>query len=202
MEPFRSTEGIVAPLDQTDVDTDMIIPAAFLKRVERTGFGDFLFYAKRFKADGAPDPNFLLNQPRFKNANVLVAGRNFGCGSSREHAPWALQQYGFTAVIAPSFADIFNNNCAQIGLLTVPLPEERVREILDASNAREGYQLHIDLERQEVTDPFGRVDHFEIDAFKKHCLLNGLDAVGLTLRHEADIARYESRRRSWLPAFN
>ncbi|MGH2519149.1 MAG: 3-isopropylmalate dehydratase small subunit, partial [Chloroflexota bacterium] len=155
MEPFRSTEGIVAPLDQTDVDTDMIIPAAFLKRVERTGFGDFLFYAKRFKADGAPDPNFLLNQPRFKNANVLVAGRNFGCGSSREHAPWALQQYGFTAVIAPSFADIFNNNCAQIGLLTVPLPEERVREILDASNAREGYQLHIDLERQEVTDPFG-----------------------------------------------
>ncbi|HUZ77334.1 MAG TPA: 3-isopropylmalate dehydratase small subunit [Chloroflexota bacterium] len=202
MEPFHSAEGIVAPLDQTDVDTDMIIPAAFLKRVERTGFGDFLFYAKRFKADGTPEPNFLLNQPRFKNANVLVAGRNFGCGSSREHAPWALQQYGFKAVIAPSFADIFNNNCAQIGLLTVALPEERVREILDASNAREGYQLHIDLERQEVTDPFGHVDHFEIDAFKKHCLLNGLDAVGLTLRHEADIARYESRRRSWLPAFS
>ncbi|HEU0166327.1 MAG TPA: 3-isopropylmalate dehydratase small subunit, partial [Chloroflexota bacterium] len=175
------------------------IPAEFLKRVERSGFGQFLFYAKRFNADGSPNQDFILNQPQYQGAKILVAGPNFGCGSSREHAPWALEDYGFRAVIAPSFADIFTNNCAQIGLLNVVLPEDRVRKMLDDAAAREGYSVAIDLEAQTVTDPFGHVDHFEIDGFRKYRLLNGLDAIGLTLQHEDDIARYESQRASWLP---
>ncbi len=202
MEAFKKEEGVVLPLDQTDVDTDMIIPAEFLKRVERTGFGQALFFAKRFKADGTPNPDFILNKPQYAGASILVAGRNFGCGSSREHAPWALQDYGFKAIIAPSFADIFTNNCAQIGLLTVTLPEERVREILDAAATKEGYQISVDLEKQEVLDPFGRVDTFQIDPFKKYCLLNGLDSIGLTLQHEADITAYEAKRPHWMPVFS
>jgi 3-isopropylmalate/(R)-2-methylmalate dehydratase small subunit len=190
---------VVAPFDQTDVDTDLIVPARYLKRTERTGYGQFLFYSKRFRADGTPNPDFVLNKPQHREATVFVSGRNFGCGSSREHAPWALQDYGFKAIVAPSFADIFASNAAQVGLLTITLPEERVRQIMDTAGTREGYQLTIDLEAQTVTDGFGRVDRFEIDAFKKHCLLNGLDAIGLTLQREAEIARFEAGRPTWMP---
>jgi 3-isopropylmalate/(R)-2-methylmalate dehydratase small subunit len=198
VEPFRRHTGVVAPFDQTDVDTDLIVPAHCLKRIERTGYGRFLFYSKRFRADGAPNPEFVLNKPQYQEATVLVTGRNFGCGSSREHAPWALQDYGFKVIVAPSFADIFANNAAQIGLLTITLPEERVREMVESAG-REGYQLTIDLEAQTVTDGFGRVDRFEIDTFKKHCLLNGLDAIGLTLQHETEIAKFEANRPTWMP---
>jgi 3-isopropylmalate/(R)-2-methylmalate dehydratase small subunit len=199
MMPFKQHAGVVVPFDRSDVDTDLIIPARFLKRIERTGYGQFLFASKRYRGDGTPDPDFVLNRPEYREGTVLVAGRNFGCGSSREHAPWALQEYGFRVVIAPSFGEIFANNAAQIGLLTVTLPEERVRQILDMAAEREGYQLAVDLESQTVTDGFGRRDSFEIDAFKKHCLLNGLDAIGLTLQHEAEIVRFEAARPAWMP---
>ena len=199
MEPFKTHTGVAVPFDRPDVDTDLIIPARYLKRIERTGYGQFLFYPKRFLPDGTPDPEFVLNKPQYREGTILVTGRNFGCGSSREHAPWALQDFGFKVIVAPSFADIFANNSAQIGLLTVVLPEARVRQIMDAASTREGYQLTVDLEAQTVTDGFGHADAFEIDAFKKHCLLNGLDAIGLTLQHEAEIARFESTRPAWLP---
>lgn len=199
MEPFKTHTGIVVPFDQADVDTDLIIPARYLKRIDRRGYGEFLFYSKRFRGDGTPNPDFVLNRPQFWKGTVLVAGRNFGCGSSREHAPWALQDYGFKAIVAPSFADIFANNSAQVGLLTIVLPEKRVRQIMDTAATREGYQLTVDLETQTVTDGFGHKDTFEIDAFKKHCLLNGLDAIGLTLQHEAAITRFESGRPTWMP---
>ena len=199
MMPFKQHAGVVVPFDRSDVDTDLIIPARFLKRIERTGYGQFLFASKRYRGDGTPDPDFVLNRPEYREGTVLVAGRNFGCGSSREHAPWALQEYGFRVVIAPSFGEIFANNAAQIGLLTVTLPEERVRQILEMAAEREGYQLAVDLESQTVTDGFGRRDSFEIDAFKKHCLLNGLDAIGLTLQHEAEIVRFEGARPAWMP---
>jgi 3-isopropylmalate/(R)-2-methylmalate dehydratase small subunit len=199
MTPFKEHTGVVVPLDRSDVDTDQIIPARYLKRIERTGYGQFLFAGKRYRDDGTPDPDFVLNRPEYREGTVVVAGRNFGCGSSREHAPWALQEYGFRVVIAPSFGDIFANNAAQIGLLTIALPEERVRQILDTAAAREGYQLSVDLESQTVTDGFGRRDGFEIDGFKKHCLLHGLDAIGLTLEHDAEIARFEAARPAWMP---
>ena len=199
MEPFRTHTGVVVPFDRPDVDTDLIVPARYLKRVDRTGYGELLFYSKRFLPDGAPDPEFVLNRPQYRGGSILVAGRNFGCGSSREHAVWALQEYGFQAIVAPSFADIFANNAAQIGLLTIVLPEARVREIIQAASTREGYQLTVDLEAQTVTDGFGHRDRFEIDAFKKHCLLNGLDAIGLTLQHESEIARFEAGRPAWMP---
>lgn len=199
MTPFKQHTGVVVPLDRSDVDTDQIIPARYLKRIERTGYGQFLFAGKRYRDDGTPDPDFVLNRHEYREGTVLVAGRNFGCGSSREHAPWALQEYGFRVVIAPSFGDIFANNAAQIGLLTITLPEERVRQILDTAAAREGYQLSVDLESQTVTDGFGRRDGFEIDGFKKHCLLHGLDAIGLTLQHDAEIARFEGARPGWMP---
>jgi len=197
--PFKQHTGVVVPLDRSDVDTDQIIPARYLKRIERTGYGQFLFAGKRYRDDGTPDPDFVLNRHEYREGTVLVAGRNFGCGSSREHAPWALQEYGFRVVVAPSFGDIFANNAAQIGLLTITLPEERVRQILDTAAAREGYQLSVDLESQTVTDGFGRRDGFEIDGFKKHCLLHGLDAIGLTLQHDAEIARFEASRPAWMP---
>ncbi|HYM92433.1 MAG TPA: 3-isopropylmalate dehydratase small subunit [bacterium] len=199
MEPFRTHTGVVVPFDRTDVDTDLIIPARYLKRIDRAGYGQLLFYSKRFLPDGAPDPEFVLNRPQYRGSTVLVAGRNFGCGSSREHAAWALQDYGFKVIVAPSFADIFANNAAQIGLLTIVLPEERVRQIMEVAGTREGYQLTVDLEAQTVTDGFGHRDRFEVDAFKKHCLLNGLDAIGLTLQHEAEIARFEAARPAWMP---
>ena len=199
MDPFKAHTGVVVPFDQADVDTDLIIPARYLKRTERTGYGEFLFYSKRFRADGTPDPEFVLNQPQFREGTVLVAGQNFGCGSSREHAPWALQDYGFKVIVAPSFADIFSNNAAQVGLLTIVLPEERIRQVLDAASTREGYQFTIDLETQTVIDGFGRTDTFEIDAFKKRCLLNGLDPIGLTLQHASEITRFEAGRPGWMP---
>ena len=199
MEPFRTHNGIVVPLAIPDCNTDLITPARYLKRIERTGYGDVLFYPLRYRDDGSPNPDFVLNNPDYRDGTILVAGRNFGCGSSREHAPWALQDYGFKAIIAPSFADIFANNCAQIGLLTIVLPEARVREMLDTASTREGYQITVDLARQTVTDAFGRTDRFEIDSFKKHCLLNGLDPIALTLQHEDEIASYEGARPDWMP---
>ena len=195
MEPFVKLTGNVAPLDRVSVDTDQIIPAVYLKRIERTGYGEFLFARWRFNEDGSPKPDFVLNQDGYRDAKVLVAGRNFGCGSSREHAPWALDGYGIRCVIAPSFADIFYNNCFQNGLLPVILPEEAVRRILDKALASPGYQLNIDLAAQRVWDADEELSFgFEIDAFRKHALLNGLDDIGLTLQHEDKITTYEKGR--------
>ena len=197
MLPFRTHTGVVAPLLRANVDTDQIIPKQFLKRVERTGFGQFLFYDWRFRAGGEADAGFVLNEPRYHGASVLVAGRNFGCGSSREHAPWALLDYGFRAIIAPSFADIFANNCLKNGLLPVVLPDAEITEIAARASASEGYALTVDLERREVRDDAGFVARFKIDEFRRNCLLEGLDDIGLTLRHEARIKAYEERRPRW-----
>ncbi len=194
MEPFRRHTGIVVPLDRVNVDTDQIIPKQFLKRIERTGFGQFLFNDWRFKPDGKPNPEFILNAPRYKAASILLAAKNFGCGSSREHAPWALGDYGFRAVIAPSFADIFSNNCGKNGLLTVVLTESEVNKLMKRAKEAEGYQLTIDLELKQVYDEKGFSAAFEIDEFRRRCLLDGLDDIGLTLRHEAQITAYEQRR--------
>ncbi len=198
MEPFVKVTGIGAPMDRVNVDTDQIIPKQFLKRIERTGFGQFCFFDWRFLPDGRPNSEFELNLPKYKDASILVAGRNFGCGSSREHAPWALQEYGFRAIIAPSFADIFNNNCAQNGILTVVLPEDAVRTLLDRAQANEGYSLSVDLERCLVEDDMGFSMHFDIDPFKRRRLLNGLDDIGLTLQHEDEITEFEQRRPDWI----
>ncbi len=194
MQPFRTHTGIVAPLDRANVDTDQIIPKQFLKRIERTGFGEFLFYDWRCQADGRPDPGFVLNQAAYRGASLLVAGRNFGCGSSREHAPWALADYGFRAIIAPSFADIFTSNCFQNGLLPVILPEAAVREIMRRAREQAPYRLTVDLEGRTVYDQGGFRASFAIDDFRRHCLLNGLDDIGLTQQQEAEIAAYEKRR--------
>ena len=194
MEPFKRHTGLVATLDRVNVDTDQIIPKQFLKRIERSGFGQFLFYDWRFKADGSLDPEFELNQPRFAGASVLLARANFGCGSSREHAPWALQDYGFRAIIAPSYADIFYNNCFKNGLLPVQLAEAEVERLFAAATAVEGYELTIDLERQWVVDDWGNKFGFAVDPFRRECLLKGLDDIGLTLQHEDAIANYEARR--------
>ena len=194
MQPFNIHAGLVAPLERPDVDTDQIIPKQFLKRVERTGFGEFLFYDWRVTAAGAPDPSFVLNEPRYQGATILLAGRNFGCGSSREQAPWALMDYGFRAIIAPSFADIFANNCLQNGLLPVVLPDETVELIAQRARALENYRVTVDLERCIVSDEHGLAASFTLDEFRRHCLLNGLDDIGLTLRHETAIAAYEARR--------
>ena len=197
MLPFRTHTGVAAPLDRPNVDTDQIIPKQFLKRVERTGFGEFLFYDWRYTPEGAPDPSFVLNEPRYAGASVLVAGRNFGCGSSREHAPWALLDYGFRAIVAPSYADIFMNNCMKNGVVPVVLPEGEVAELARRAREGEGYRLTVDLERCEVRDEQGFSAPFEIDAFRRHCLLEGLDDIGLTLRHEPEIKDYEARRPAW-----
>jgi 3-isopropylmalate/(R)-2-methylmalate dehydratase small subunit len=191
MQSFRVHTGRVAPLNRANVDTDQIIPKQFLKRIERTGFGEFLFYDWRRGSDGQPDPHFVLNQPRYTGASVLVAGRNFGCGSSREHAPWALADHGFRVLIAPSFADIFANNCVKNGLLTVALPESVVSEIIRNAEQQPGYQVTVDLESCTVSDQSGLHAKFEIDAFSRRCLLEGLDDIGLTLQHEKAIAAYE-----------
>jgi 3-isopropylmalate/(R)-2-methylmalate dehydratase small subunit len=200
MLPFRVHTGVAAPLDHPNVDTDQIIPKQFLKRVERTGFGQFLFYDWRYAADGSPDPAFALNEPRYTGATVLLAGRNFGCGSSREHAPWALLDYGFRAVIAPSYADIFKNNCMKNGVLPVTLKDEEVAELVRRAHEFEGYRLTVDLERCEVSDEHGFTSAFEIDGFRRQCLLEGLDDVGLTLRHESLIRQFEEGRRGWMGA--
>jgi 3-isopropylmalate/(R)-2-methylmalate dehydratase small subunit len=193
MQPFRVHTGKVAPLPRANIDTDQIIPKQFLKRIERTGFGEFLFYDWRRSQDGMPDPAFPLNQPRYAGASVLVSGKNFGCGSSREHAVWALEDFGFRAVIAPSFADIFANNCGKNGVLVVGLSEEEVREIVRRAEKVPEYQVTVDLEQRKVHDEEGFSATFAIDDFTRHCLLNGLDDIGLTLQHEPEIAAYESR---------
>jgi len=198
MTPFRLHTGLVAPLDRPNVDTDQIIPKQFLKRVERTGFGEFLFYDWRFLAEGQPDPSFPLNEPRYRGASILVAGKNFGCGSSREHAPWALADYGFRAIIAPSFADIFANNCMKNGLLPVVLSAAEVDELIRRAKEHEGYQATVDLEKKIVTDMNAFSAVFEIGDFQRTCLLEGLDDIGLTLKHEAEIAEYESHRLAWM----
>jgi 3-isopropylmalate/(R)-2-methylmalate dehydratase small subunit len=193
MQPFRVHRGKVAPLVRANIDTDQIIPKQFLKRIEKTGFGDFLFYDWRRTTDGKPDPSFSLNQPRYAGASILVAGKNFGCGSSREHAVWALENAGFRAVIAPSFADIFANNCVQNGVLTVVLKEDEVGEIARRTESTSEYQLTIDLEQRKVTDEQGFSASFPIDDFVRHRLLEGLDEIGLTLQHKDAIAAYEAR---------
>ena len=195
MRPFRTHTGIVAPLDRSNVDTDQIIPKQFLKRIERTGFGEFLFYDWRVLPNGEPDSSFVLNEPRYREASILVAGKNFGCGSSREHAPWALADYGFRAIIAPSFADIFANNCMKNGLLPVTLGEQEVAELLKSARSIDNYELTVDLERENVTDVGGFLASFAIQEFQRHCLLEGLDDIGLTLLYEADIAAFEQNTR-------
>jgi 3-isopropylmalate/(R)-2-methylmalate dehydratase small subunit len=196
MKAFRQHTGAVVPLDRANIDTDQIIPKQFLKRIERTGFGEFLFYDWRFKPGGELDESFVLNQPRYRDATILVTGKNFGCGSSREHAPWALDDYGFRAIIAPSFADIFSNNCMKNGLLPIVLPESEVSDIIERARSQESYQLTVDLEQRLVTDENGLAVPFVIDNFQQQCLLAGLDDIGLTLLHEADIAAFEARRTS------
>ncbi len=197
MEAFTTLTGVAAPLDRPNVDTDQIIPKQFLKRIERTGFGQFLFFDWRYQGDGkTPDPAFELNAPQYQGATILVAGKNFGCGSSREHAPWALNQYGFRAIIAPSYADIFYNNCFKNGMLPLTLPEETVNDLLARAKSP-GYTLTVDLESQTVSDAQGFSTRFDVDPFRRHLLLNGLDDIGLTLQHESDIAAYESKRPSW-----
>jgi 3-isopropylmalate/(R)-2-methylmalate dehydratase small subunit len=193
MRPFRTHRGSVAPLDRVNVDTDQIIPKQFLKRIERTGFGQFLFYDWRFAADGKKNAGFVLDEPRYEGASILVAGRNFGCGSSREHAVWALADFGFRAVISSSFADIFANNSAKNGFLTVRLSESEAAELMRLAREIRDYQLTIDLEQCEVRDDQGFRARFPIDEFVRHCLLNGLDDIGLTLQHDAEIAAYEER---------
>jgi 3-isopropylmalate/(R)-2-methylmalate dehydratase small subunit len=192
MEPVKKVEGKALPLGYSDVDTDQIIPSDALKRIERTGFGQFLF------SEWREDPNFVLNRPEHEDAVVLLAGENFGCGSSREHAPWALQDYGFGAIIAPSFADIFKNNCAKIGLLAVELPQETVKNLLDAVRADPETQITVDLEERTVKVP-GVEATFEMDDFTRHRLLNGLDDIGLTLTHETDLEAFERTRPTYLP---
>ncbi len=192
MKPFTVHRGRVAPLDRVNVDTDQIIPKQFLKRIERTGFGQFLFYDWRFSADGKKNAGFVLDEPRYEGASILVAGKNFGCGSSREHAVWALADFGFRAVISSSFADIFANNSTKNGFLTVLLSEHEAAELMRRAQEINDYQLSIDLEQCEVSDDQGFCAKFPIDEFVRHCLLNGLDDIGLTLQHEAEIAAYEA----------
>jgi len=193
MQPFCKHTGKVAPLYRANIDTDQIIPKQFLKRIEKTGFGEFLFNDWRRTADGAPNPEFPLNQPHYSEASILVAGKNFGCGSSREHAVWALADFGFRAVVAPSFADIFANNCVKNGVLTVVLGEKEVEEIARRASDYQNYQLTVDLENCTVEDGRGLSAHFQIDEFTRHCLIEGLDDIGLTLQHEPDISAYEAK---------
>ena len=210
MNKFTLHTGLVAPMDRENVDTDAIIPKQFLKSIKKTGFGENLFDAWRYLDAGypgqdpttrRPNPDFVLNQPRYQGASVLLARKNFGCGSSREHAPWALDQFGFRCIIAPSYADIFFNNSFKNGLLPIVLPEAQVAQLFDAALAFPGYQLTIDLERQVIVQPQGEEIHFEVEAFRKYCLLNGLDDIGLTLRHSDKIKAYEAQRlasKPWL----
>jgi 3-isopropylmalate/(R)-2-methylmalate dehydratase small subunit len=193
MKPFTVHRGRVAPLDRVNVDTDQIIPKQFLKRIEKTGFGQYLFYDWRFGVDGKKNPDFVLHEPRYEGASILIAGKNFGCGSSREHAVWALADFGFRAVISSSFADIFANNSTKNGFLAVPLSEEEVAQLMQRAHDIDDYQITIDLENCEVRDDQGFSVKFAIDEFVRHSLLNGLDDIGLTLQHEAEITAYEAR---------
>ncbi len=208
MKPFTVYQGVVAPMDRANIDTDMIIPKQFLKSIKRSGFGPNLFDELRYLDEGQPDsdnsgrplnPDFVLNQPRFRQSSVLLARENFGCGSSREHAPWALEDFGFRCVIAPSFADIFFNNCFKNALLPIVLDEKIVDELFKEVASNESYELTINLEAQKIVKPSGEEIAFEVDAFRKHCLLNGLDDIGLTLQDSADIKNYESSRAKQAP---
>jgi 3-isopropylmalate/(R)-2-methylmalate dehydratase small subunit len=208
MNPFTVHQGLVAPMDRENVDTDAIIPKQFLKSIRKTGFGPNLFDEWRYldagfpgqdPASRRPNPDFVLNQPRYAGASILLARKNFGCGSSREHAPWAIDQYGFRALIAPSYADIFFNNCFKNGLLPIVLPEPVVGQLFDEVAAFPGYQLTIDLGRQVVVKPSGDEIPFDVQAFRKYCLLNGLDDIGLTLRQEAKIKAFENQRLTTKP---
>jgi len=201
LEAFTTLTGLVAPVDRTNVNTDEITPARFLKTIRRTGFGPVLFANWRYLdyALQQPNPDFVLNQPRYQGATILLAGDNFGCGSSREHAPWAIRQYGFRCIIAPSFADIFYNNCFNNSILPVTFDEAIVKELFTEAEATEGYTLAVDLEAQTVTTPQQRVLHFEIDGFRKNALLKGLDNIGWTLLHNDEIAAYENRRKQEAP---
>jgi 3-isopropylmalate/(R)-2-methylmalate dehydratase small subunit len=199
MQPFTSMTGLVAPLDRDNVDTDQIVPKQFLKTIKRTGLREGLFYDWRKQKDGSQDPAFFLNQPRFQGATILLTGDNFGCGSSREHAPWALLDQGFRCIIAASFADIFYNNCFQNGMLPVVLKPEAVLAMMHDVLTTPGYQLTVDLRNQTVTTPNGTLARFEIDPFRKDCLYRGLDAIGWTLHQEAVIAAYETRRKVEAP---
>lgn len=199
MNAFTTLTGLAAPLDRPNVDTDQIIPKQFLKTIKRTGLREGLFYDWRRRQDGSQDPEFFLNQPRYQGATILLARDNFGCGSSREHAPWALLDQGFRCIIAPSFADIFYNNCFQNGMLPVVLKGAEVQALFDGVTALEGYRLTVDLAAQRVITPEGVVYHFEIDPFRKDCLYRGLDAIGLTLQHTDQIRQYEQRRRTEAP---
>src|SRR5438876_2171242 len=190
MQPFRVHQGLIAPLDRANVDTDQIIPKQFLKRIERTGFGEFLFYDWRHTSGSE---QFVLDEPRYRSASILLAGKNFGCGSSREHAVWALADFGFRAVIAPSFADIFANNCPNNGVLAVVLSEQEVAELLRRAGEFPKYQVKVDLDQLRVTDERGFSASFTIDDFTRHCLLEVLDDIGLTMQHEREIAAYEAR---------
>ena len=210
MEKFVRLEGLVAPLDRSNVDTDAIIPKQFLKSIRRTGFGPNLFDEWRYLDKGEPgmdpasrkpNPDFVLNQPRYAGASVLIARKNFGCGSSREHAPWALQQYGFRAILAPSFADIFFNNCFKNGVLPIVLPDSVIAKLFDEVAAFPGYELTVDLERQVIVKPDGTEIAFDVQPFRKYCLLNGFDDIGLTLRQQDKIKAYEANRlaaKPWL----
>jgi 3-isopropylmalate/(R)-2-methylmalate dehydratase small subunit len=208
MEKFETLTALVAPLDRANVDTDAIIPKQFLKSIKRTGFGPNLFDQWRYLDQGEPgmdnskrplNPDFVLNQPRYKDAKILLARENFGCGSSREHAPWALLDFGFRVIIAPSFADIFFNNCFKNGILPIVLPALEVDALFAEVGAEEGYRLRVDLPAQTVTKPNGKTIAFDIDPFRKHCLLNALDDIGLTLQHVDEIKAYEQRRAQQAP---
>ena len=194
MRAFTTHTGLVALMDRSNVDTDQIIPKQFLKRTERTGFGEFLFFDWRYFDDGSDNPEFELNLPRYKDASVLVTRRNFGCGSSREHAPWALEQYGFCVIIASSFADIFFNNCFKNGMLPIVLDEATIDDLFARASAKEGYELIVDLEARTISDDADLKIEFNVDDFRRHCLLNGLDDIGLTLQQEEKITAYEAAR--------
>ncbi len=200
LEPFKTVEGVVTLLDLPNVDTDQIIPKQFLKRIERTGFGQFLFYDWRFMDGKKPNPEFEMNADRYRGATILITRANFGCGSSREHAPWALLDYGFRCILAPSFADIFYNNCLKNGILPVRLSESQVETIFERVRKTPGYQLTVDLEKKKITSDDGLEFPFEVDEFRRHCLLGGLDDIGLTLQYEEAIRAYESRRPQTLAA--
>jgi 3-isopropylmalate/(R)-2-methylmalate dehydratase small subunit len=199
MRAFREHTGIAAPLDRTSVDTDQIIPKQFLKRIERTGYGEFLFYDWRYDVDGKPRRDFVLNQPQYAGASILVAGKNFGCGSSREHAAWALGDYGFRAVIAASFADIFSTNAGNNGILLVRLSEQQVESLMQNAERSPGYKLHVSLLEKTVRDDQGFSAGFDMDDFRRTCLLEGLDEIGITLKHDAEISAFEAQRatRGW-----
>jgi 3-isopropylmalate/(R)-2-methylmalate dehydratase small subunit len=198
MEPLRVHTGLALPLERPNVDTDQIIPKQFLKRIERSGYGKFVFYDWRYLSDGKPNPTFILNEPRYAGATVLFAGRNFGCGSSREHAVWALADYGFRVVIAPSFADIFANNCMKNGVATIVLSEPQVAELMRRAQEIPNYQITLDLEKKVVKDAAGFSVPVEMDEFRRNCLINGLDDIELTLQHEADIGKFEAKRKGWM----